>query len=686
MIRIQFPVKRRHVGKSRSLVLIISMSFGLLFLSAPIFSQQYIADYTVAKEEVLRSIPVEYISKAKAELVVAYQHTSHGTHVSRGMFGLQGYKAGDDTLFGISSVQAENLLEFRDFAMEDYAPSGVDGADLSRDETAFIQTTRNYLDATENATVNVVMWAWSRIEGHDVAGNYLPGMDSLISEYGPGGTKIGTGSGLREVPVHFIYMTGHAIKDANTGALNPMDQAALIVDHCKANQLFCHEYYTIDTHTMDDIYYEDTGDNGDSDTYGGNFYEDWQNSHTLGVDYYENWQTIEGYVTYGVHTTQHITSNRKAYAMWWILARLVGWDDAIPVTSITISTDPDTTQVMTGDTLQFLATVEPDTASNQELAWSVINGDGSATISSEDLLSGGQPGSVQVVALAMDGSGVADTMDITIIAPPVPVTDISLSTAGDLTSIDEGSTLQCSASVLPADATNRDVLWSVHNLTGSAQIDVDGLLTGLSEGTVEVIATAEDGSQVADTVQISIIEVIVLVTDIDITSAGDVTSIDEGSTLQCSANVLPADASDPSLEWSLVNGSGSATISSGGLVSALGEGTVEVVATALDGSDISGSLSLTINGPDALFEETYSKSIRLYPNPGTDRFYIEDQQYSIEKLSVFDGNGREILVISPGELTSRISIDLTGNSPGIYYLRVRDSNQNLYHSKLVLIN
>jgi hypothetical protein len=168
-------------------VLLVAM----LFLpSFSLNAQSYIADYRVAKESVLRSIPVEYINKAKAELVVAYQHTSHGTHVSRGMFGLQGYKEGDDVLLlGFHGLQQQTGLEFRDFAMEDYAPPGVEGVDLSRDETAFIQTTRNYLDAPENATVNVVMWAWSLIAGHDVAGNYLPGMDSLINEYGPGGSK-----------------------------------------------------------------------------------------------------------------------------------------------------------------------------------------------------------------------------------------------------------------------------------------------------------------------------------------------------------------------------------------------------------------------------------------------------------------------------------------------------------------
>ena len=297
-----------------------------IFLGGPVFAQNYIADYSVAKESVVRDIPEQYVNAARTGLVVAYQHTSHGTHVSRGVAGLQDYKSGDEVLFGISASPSATKLEFRDYAMEDYAPSGIDAADLSRDETAFIQTTRNYLDAPENSTVNVIMWSHCNIADHEIAVNYLPGMESLIGEYGPEGSKIGSDEGQRELPVTFIFMTGHANKNDNTGEGNPKEQAAIIIDYCTANSQFCLDYYTIDTHTMDDIYYEDTGDNGDSDTYGGNFYIDWQNSHSLGVDYYENKRFPGGDVVYGEHNTQHITANRKAYAMWWILARIAGWD------------------------------------------------------------------------------------------------------------------------------------------------------------------------------------------------------------------------------------------------------------------------------------------------------------------------------------------------------------------------
>ena len=297
-------------------------------------SGMYIAGYSKAKESVLRSIPQEYINAARNNLHIAYQHTSHGTQVARGIFGLQDYKTGDDILFGITNKSPQpNKLDFHDNVIANYAAHGDDAADLSRNETAFIQATRNYLDDPANAEINVIMWSWCNIAGHDVAGNYLPGMDSLISEYGIGGTKIGSNPDQRLKHVTFIFMSGHANRGKNVGEGNPKNQAALITEHCNSKRQFCLDYYSIDTHDMDDNYWEDAGDDGNSSAYAnsiGNgseyFYLDWQNSHSLGVDYFENKDEPHGSVIYGAHNTQHITANRKAYAMWWILARIAGWD------------------------------------------------------------------------------------------------------------------------------------------------------------------------------------------------------------------------------------------------------------------------------------------------------------------------------------------------------------------------
>ena len=72
----------------------------------------YIASYSQAHENVLRSIPESYIELARTTLKVAYQHTSHGTHVAFGMYGLPHYKNGDDALLAFLIIQTKliNLL------------------------------------------------------------------------------------------------------------------------------------------------------------------------------------------------------------------------------------------------------------------------------------------------------------------------------------------------------------------------------------------------------------------------------------------------------------------------------------------------------------------------------------------------------------------------------------------------
>ncbi len=297
--------------------------------ASPPVAGKYVADYTVTKDSVLRVIPNSYINTARTTLHIAYNHTSHGTHVSYGAYGLPGFKSGDATKFGITSNTAAdpNKLDFKD--------NQIGGAysDLSQADSNWAtwrDQVRTYLDNAANANINVMMWSWCDISGHSVS-NYLSSMQTLINEYGVGGSKIGTGTGkTRTTPVTFIFFTGHANGNANTGAGNPKEQAKLITDYCTAHGYFCIDYYSIDSHAMNDTYYEDVNDDAYSTTYGGNFYQDWQTAHTLGTDWYQNRTSPGGSVSYGQHNSQHITANRKGFAFWWVLARIAGWDGVSP--------------------------------------------------------------------------------------------------------------------------------------------------------------------------------------------------------------------------------------------------------------------------------------------------------------------------------------------------------------------
>jgi hypothetical protein len=84
------------------------------------------------------------------------------------------------------------------------------------------------------------------------------------------------------------------------------------------------------------------------------------------------------------------------------------------------------------------------------------------------------------------------------------------------------------------------------------------------------------------------------VTSIAVTGTGNVTTVADGATLQMLAAILPLNATDSTVTWSVVNGTGTATISVGGLLTATGAGLVTVIATANDASGVTGSLVITI--------------------------------------------------------------------------------------------
>jgi hypothetical protein len=86
----------------------------------------------------------------------------------------------------------------------------------------------------------------------------------------------------------------------------------------------------------------------------------------------------------------------------------------VPVTSITVSGKNGETRVRQGRTLQMIATLKPSNATDKKVIWKVIDGTGSAYISSQGLLTAYSTGTVTVKAYANDNSGVVSSKNITI--------------------------------------------------------------------------------------------------------------------------------------------------------------------------------------------------------------------------------------------------------------------------------
>ena len=123
-----------------------------------------------------------------------------------------------------------------------------------------------------------------------------------------------------------------------------------------------------------------------------------------------------------------------------------------------------------------------------------------------------------------------------------------------------------------------------------------GLVTAVSNGTVTARATANDGSGIFGTLVITISSQVIPVTGITVTGAGGSSTITtDNGTLQLTAAVTPTNATNQTVTWTIVNGTGQATINAQDLVTAVSNGTVTARATANDGSGIFGTLVITIS-------------------------------------------------------------------------------------------
>jgi len=319
------------------------------------------------------------------------------------------------------------------------------------------------------------------------------------------------------------------------------------------------------------------------------------------LDYDVSWHIVDENDADGDHIGE-VGALRLAKAIWWLLARIAGWDgntEGILVTGITvIGAGGSTTITQDNGTLALTATVSPSNATDKSVTWSLTDGTGQATINTTGLVTAVANGTVTARATANDGSGIVGSLDITISGQVIPVTGITLTGAGGATTItqDNGS-LALTATVAPSNATNKSVTWSIANGTGQATISTAGVVTAISNGTVTARATANDGSGIVGSLVITITGQVIPVTGITVTGAGgsSVISSDNGQ-LQLTATVTPTNATNQTVTWSITNGTGQATINTTGLVTAVANGTVTARATANDGSGIVGSLVITISG------------------------------------------------------------------------------------------
>lgn len=175
------------------------------------------------------------------------------------------------------------------------------------------------------------------------------------------------------------------------------------------------------------------------------------------------------------------------------------------VTSVTVS--PSTASVVKGNTQQFTANAVVENGAQNTVTWSVSGGMDSS-IDANGLLAVGanETATTLTVTATSDFDNITKgtaTVTVTQPQPPssVPVTVITVTGGSSIT--EKGGTVQLTANITPNNAGNQTVTWSSSD-TGIATVDASGLVTAVSNGTVTIRATAQDGSNVYGEKQITV--------------------------------------------------------------------------------------------------------------------------------------------------------------------------------------
>jgi hypothetical protein len=220
------------------------------------------------------------------------------------------------------------------------------------------------------------------------------------------------------------------------------------------------------------------------------------------------------------------------------------------------------------------------------------------------------------------------------------------------------------------------------DVTNGGIINIDGDHVAKVENYIALgRITANGGDETAKvelvdgTTVISVL-VIVDVEEITVAGADGATTITTmGGTLQMTATVLPAEATDPSITWS-VDDEAIATIDENGLLTAVADGDVTVTATANDGSGVTGSLVVTISNQDETgigSADLLSKGLTIYPNPVGEILNIRSA-LDVAMISILDVAGHTVRTIEhPGRESS---VNLEGIPAGVYMLKVQDHEAN----------
>lgn len=230
------------------------------------------------------------------------------------------------------------------------------------------------------------------------------------------------------------------------------------------------------------------------------------------------------------------------------------------------------TTLIEGETETLVATVMPENATDKSVVWESGN-ESAATVSQEGLVTAVGEGKATITVKTSDG-GFSASCEVTVKKKVIAVTGVKLSAAS--MTLREGERGTLTATVEPANATNKNVEWWTSDLDVVSVTSTSGSSNGYVEarkaGKATVTVKTEDG-EFSASCEITVEKKEVPVTGITIEPSS--LKLPVGNTYSLIPHVQPSDATNQNIKWLSTN-EGVATVNAEGKVTAVAAGNAEI--------------------------------------------------------------------------------------------------------------
>lgn len=338
------------------------------------------------------------------------------------------------------------------------------------------------------------------------------------------------------------------------------------------------------------------------------------------------------------------------------------------------------THATVGEPLILTGTVVPSFATNQTITWSVISSNGTgATITNGNIFNAFYEGSPQLLATIENGSAPSSNyyyyFYITVEpAPQISVTDI----INVPNSMSVGSPLILTGDIVPANATNQIINWSIKNAGNTGATLNNNILNAMYEGVVTVTATVVNGIAIGENFEkdfsIAVNTLFVSVTNI----TGVITTMFTGDEVYLEGTVVPTNATNQTIVWSIKNAGTTGAILNGNLLYASNNGTIKVTATIEDGiaigQNFAKEFTIRVYNKIGINEFENKNEVLVYPNPVIDNINIKSNN-ALGEIKIYDVSGN--LIINQKNLNNETIINVSFLKSGIYVIILNNLSYKL---------